>query len=70
MSESLKKLCRETGTAEKDWTEIDGPETGVGVERWFRHSDGREAYACDDNGHITIEVNEQDQNPAPIQRSY
>lgn len=35
---------------------MEGPETGVGVEQWFVHTDGREAYTCNDQGHITMDV--------------
>ena len=51
----LEYLCNETGTNPEDWEDIDGPTTGVGVERWFRHKeDGREVYLCDDQGDISI----------------
>lgn len=54
----LRELCEQTGTKKKDWESIDGPETGVGVELWFRNKKtGEEAYCCDDQGSITIEVN-------------
>jgi len=55
----LSKLCKETGTTEDDWEDMDGLETGVGVESWFRHvSDGREAYCVEDQGEITVSVSE------------
>ena len=53
----IKALCEETGTSRRDWEEIYGPETGVGVERWFRNKrTGVEAYVCDDQGCITVEI--------------
>lgn len=52
----LDELCKQTNTVASEWEAIDGPETGVGVESWWRHVDGREAYVCNDQGHITVEV--------------
>jgi hypothetical protein len=54
----LKKLCEDTNTNPGDWEHFDGPETGVGIERWFLHKDGREAYTVDDQSSITVEVSE------------
>lgn len=57
----LKALCQETGTAPKDWEELDGPESGCGVDFWFRHKKtGVEAYVNDDQGYITIRIGEDD----------
>ena len=57
----LRELCKQTGTKSKDWEELDGPETGVGVERWFRNKKtGEEAYCCDDQGDITISISSDD----------
>lgn len=50
----LTQLCDETATSLNDWTEASGPETGVGVEYWFQHSNGNFAYICDDQGDISI----------------
>lgn len=61
-SDSLLEVCLETQTEPEDWVSIDGPETGVGVESWYRHSDGTEAYVCDDQGDISVEVT------APVSR--
>ena len=52
----LRKLAEDTDTLPEDWEPIGGPETGVGVENWYKHADGREAYACDDQGDIRIDV--------------
>lgn len=58
---ALEALCQETGTTPEDWNSMDGPETGVGVERWYVHTaDGREAYTVDDQGSFTIEVSVPD----------
>ncbi len=59
MSKSIKsQVAAESDTYARDWQFIDGPETGVGVEYWLRHKDGREAYVVDDQGEVTIEVNQ------------
>lgn len=53
---ALKQLCEETGTKPEAWEEVNGPETGVGIERWFFNEElGTGYYTCDDQGHITIE---------------
>ncbi len=52
----LAQLCDETDTEPEDWEPMDGPTTGVGEEYWYRHHDGREAYICDDQTDITVEV--------------
>jgi hypothetical protein len=59
---ALQAVCEQTGTKPEDWEEIDGAPTGVGVEHWFV-CDGRnlEAYTCDDQGHITVEVYDRDE---------
>lgn len=56
-----RALADQSGSDPEDWEEMEGPEAGVGVERWFVHKkDGREAYTVDDQGHITIEINEKE----------
>jgi len=57
LSDHMQKLTFETDTAADEWESMDGPQTGVGVEFWYRHDDGREAYVVDDQGEITIEIN-------------
>jgi hypothetical protein len=53
----LKALCVETDTNPSDWDETSGPETGVGVERWYvSRLTGEAAYVVDDQGHITVET--------------
>lgn len=50
-------LTSETGTVADDWEEIDGPDSGVGVEYWFVHkTDGREAYVNDEQGFVSGQV--------------
>lgn len=52
-----KMIAAETGTLSQDWKPIVGPESGVGVEYWYVHEgDGMEAYACDDQGHLSISI--------------
>jgi hypothetical protein len=57
-SAGLSALCAQTNTAGGDWAESQGPTTGVGTERWFIHSDGRQAYTCDDGGEVRVELYE------------
>jgi hypothetical protein len=57
----LKELCEQTDTLQSEWEEMGGPETGVGVERWFfNESKAMTAYCVNDQGHITIEVTGDD----------
>jgi hypothetical protein len=54
---ALEAICTETNTVPNDWSEVDGPETGVGVERYFQHAvDERTYYTCDDQGTISISL--------------
>ena len=53
----LQKLAFLTHTLEGDWEDLDGPDSGVGVDYWFRHrTTGAEAYANLDQDHLTISV--------------
>ena len=56
--DSLLELCLGTDTEPEDWEAIDGPQTGVGIENWYRRHDGTEAYVCNDQGNITFDLNE------------
>ena len=52
---AIEALSRETDTPIKDWEEIDGPDSGVGVDHWFRNKEtGREAYVNEDQGEFTV----------------
>lgn len=58
-SRIIRAVAVKSGTAPGNWNYFDGPTTGVGVEYWLRnvvHS--LEAYVCDDQGELTIEINE------------
>lgn len=37
------------------WEEIDGPDSGVGIDHWFRNEQGEEAYINDDQSFLTIQ---------------
>jgi hypothetical protein len=51
------KLADKTETSPNDWTEIEGPSSGVGSESWWTNDRaGLEAYACDDQGYLTIQI--------------
>jgi hypothetical protein len=54
---ALETLCQQTYTKPEDWEELDGPESGNGVDYWFVnvHS-GREVYVNDDQGNITVDL--------------
>lgn len=53
----IQQVCDETDTKPADWNEMDGPDSGVGVDYWFvnKHT-GQEVYVNDDQGHVTINV--------------
>jgi hypothetical protein len=53
----LETLASVTGTVEADWETLSGPDSGVGVDFWYRHTPtGREAYLNLDQDHLTISV--------------
>jgi hypothetical protein len=55
----LLAVAVQSGTAPGNWDYFDGPRTGVGVEYWLRNAvDSLEAYVCDDQGELTIEITE------------
>lgn len=55
MSEIMSRLVEETGIPEHEWDEFNGPDSGHGVDRWFRHKPtGRVAYVNDDMGDIAV----------------
>lgn len=54
---ALKELCKVTETKQSDWESIDGPESGCGIDYWFRNKKtGREAYVNEDQGDFTIDA--------------
>jgi hypothetical protein len=56
----IKQLCQETNTKSSDWEEVEGPEAGVGVERWyFNEAENLTAYCVNDQGVITIEITDE-----------
>ena len=53
----LETLASVTGTLEADWENLDGPDSGVGVDYWYRHAPtGKEAYLNLDQDHLTVSV--------------
>ena len=53
----LQVLALATHTSADDWESLDGPDSGVGVDYWYRHRDtGKEAYLNLDQYHLTISV--------------
>jgi len=61
ITDHMQKLAYETDTEISDWEPMEGPETGVGIEYWYRHRDGLEAYVVDDQGEITIEISKPEE---------
>jgi hypothetical protein len=53
----LEVLASVTHTSAEDWESLDGPDSGVGVDYWYRHrGTGKEAYLNRDQEHLTISV--------------
>ena len=52
----LKYIAKHTDTKPKDWKLIDGPDSRCGTNYWFEHKDGRQVYANDDQGFLSIEI--------------
>ena len=56
----LEVLASVTQTSADDWESLDGPDSGVGVDYWYRHrGTGKEAYLNLDQDHLTISVGDQ-----------
>ena len=56
----LQVLASVTHRSANDWESLDGPDSGVGVDYWYRHrGTGEEAYLNRDQDHLTISVAEQ-----------
>ena len=45
-----------TGTRAREWKLRDGPDSGCGVDNYYGHRQGNEAYINIDQGHFTISV--------------
>ena len=45
-----------TGTRAREWKLRDGPDSGCGVDYYYGHRQGNEAYINIDQGHFTISV--------------
>ena len=53
----LEVLASVTNTSIDDWEVLDGPDSGVGVDYWYRHRhSGAEAYLNRDQDHLTVTV--------------
>ena len=53
----LEVLASVTHTSADDWASLDGPDSGVGVDYWYRHrGTGAEAYLNLDQDHLNISV--------------
>jgi hypothetical protein len=52
---AIQFLCGETLTSESDWEEMDGPDSGVGIDYWYRNVEtGDEVYVNEDQGEYTL----------------
>ena len=49
-------LATLTGTRAKAWTPQTGPDTRCGVDYYYAHRSGKEAYINVDQGHFTVSV--------------
>jgi len=49
-------IAEMTGTDAADWEEVDGPESGVGVDYHYAHAAGATAYIVHDQERISISV--------------
>ena len=45
-----------TGTRARDWKAQDGPDSRCGIDYYYGHRQGNEAYINVDQGHFTINV--------------
>ena len=45
-----------TGTRAREWKLRDGPDSRCGIDYYYRHRPGNEAYINVDQGHFTISV--------------
>ena len=53
----LEVLASVTHTSSEDWESLDGPDSGVGVDYWYRNrGTGAEAYLNRDQDHLNISV--------------
>jgi hypothetical protein len=53
----VEVLASVTHTSADDWESLDGPDSGVGVDYWYRHrGTGKEAYLNLDQEHLTVSV--------------
>ena len=50
-----------TGTRDGEWEDVDGPDSGVGIDYWYVHAAGKlEAYINVDQSRVSISVTEAD----------
>ena len=49
-------LAALTGTRARDWKAQHGPDSRCGIDYYYRHRPGNEAYINVDQGHFTISV--------------
>jgi hypothetical protein len=60
LASPLEVLASVTHTSADEWESLDGPDSGVGVDYWYRHrGTGNEAYLNLDQDHLTISLGDQ-----------
>ena len=68
-STPLEVLASVTGRGEIDWEVLDGPDSGVGVDFWYRdRGSGSEAYLNLDQVRPTISVDDKKVSDDPRER--
>lgn len=55
LTTAIDFLCAETGTKPNEWQEVDGPDSGVGADSYFSHSDLGIWWVNDDQGTLIAE---------------
>lgn len=50
----LQILCGETDTEPSEWEEIDGPQSRVGIDSWFKHPERGIWLVNEDQGHLSL----------------
>lgn len=56
----LEALSEQTDTKPDEWEELNGPTTGVGIEKYYQHKENKCVFYCvDDQGDITCSLDEE-----------
>jgi hypothetical protein len=56
----LQVVASLTHSSADYWESLDGPDSGVGADNWYRHGgSGADAYLSPDQDHLTVSVADQ-----------